>query len=210
MRHSDSLTSIFPALVDALAEIDPVAKDGANPAFKAGGRTSRYTTLEAVIEASSEVLHKHGLGLMQWPGSLADGALTLETVVIHKSGEWVSGDFQIALGKVDPQGVGSALTYARRYAQKAALNISDTDDDAEAAHGRGGRPQVDEAALGVEAMEKIDLIRDGRDVTNWKADFESRISNLTDGKIKAAVTDHYVKHIAKIKAANAAKQKEAA
>lgn len=136
MRSTESLINIAPDLVQALAEIEGVAKDGANPAFKAGGKPSLYTTLGAVIGASREILAKHNLGLMQFPGALLDGTLTLETVIIHKSGEWVSGDFQIALGKVDPQGVGSALTYARRYAQKSALNIPDADDDAEAATDR--------------------------------------------------------------------------
>src|SRR5688572_33215864 len=74
---------------------------------------------------------------MQFPGALANGALSLETIIMHESGEWVSADFQIAVGKVDPQGVGSALSYARRYAQKAALNMADMDDDGETAMGRG-------------------------------------------------------------------------
>ncbi len=136
MRHSDSLKAIAPALVACLGEIESVSKDASNPAFKRDGKALRYTTLDAVIEASRAVLTKHDLALMQFPGALDSGALTLETVIMHKSGEWVSGDFQIALGKSDPQGVGSALTYARRYAQKAALNIADDDDDANGASRR--------------------------------------------------------------------------
>lgn len=148
MRTSESLSQIAPALVDALGEIEGAEKRGNNTHFK-----SQYATLEAVIGASREVLTRHNLALMQFPGALEGGTLSLETVIIHASGEWVSGDFQIALGKVDPQGVGSALTYARRYAQKAALNIPDVDDDAEAAVGRGPdakppHPKLDVAPLG--------------------------------------------------------------
>lgn len=141
MKTSATTKLIFPALVAALHEIESASKDGKSEAFKRNNQPFKYTTLDAVIEASKPVLKTHDLGLMQWPGELQDGKLTLETVIIHKSGEWVSGDFQIALGKVDPQGVGSALTYARRYAQKAALNISDEDDDAEG-HKKAVQPDV--------------------------------------------------------------------
>lgn len=142
MKTSESLVHIAPALVSALSEIEGASKQGENPAFKRDGKVLRYTTLDAVIEASRDLLAKHDLALMQFPGALADGVLSLETVILHKSGEWVSGDFQIALGRSDPQGVGSALTYARRYAQKAALNMPDLDDDAEAAQGRSnGKPR---------------------------------------------------------------------
>lgn len=128
MKTSESIATIAPALVAALAKIEGAAKSAKNDHFK-----SRYATLEAVIEASKDVLAEHKLCLLQFPGALTNGALGLETVLMHESGEWVSGDFQIALGKLDPQGVGSALTYARRYAQMAALNIPAVDDDAESA-----------------------------------------------------------------------------
>lgn len=128
MKTSETIAQIAPALVKALAKIEGAAKSARNDHFK-----SRYATLEAVIDASKDVLAQHQLCLLQFPGALVNGALSLETVLMHESGEWVSGDFQIALGKVDPQGVGSALTYARRYAQMAALNIPAVDDDAEAA-----------------------------------------------------------------------------
>lgn len=128
MKTSESIATIAPALVAALAKIEGAAKSAKNDHFK-----SRYATLEAVIEASKDVLAEHKLCLLQFPGALTNGALGLETVLLHESGEWVSGDFQIALGKLDPQGVGSALTYARRYAQMAALNIPAVDDDAESA-----------------------------------------------------------------------------
>lgn len=133
MRQSESITNLAPALVDAIAEIEGASKDGANPAFKRDNKPMAYATLDAVIGASKDILHTHGLVLTQWPGALADGSLTLETVIMHKTGEWIAGNFQIAVGRLDPQGVGSALTYARRYAQKAALNIPDLDDDANSA-----------------------------------------------------------------------------
>lgn len=131
MNHSETLDKIAPALVEALAQIGGAKKGKTNPAFK-----SRYADLESVIAASKEILAEHGLALVQFPGDCAGGVLQMETVFMHVSGEWISGEMGMALGKIDPQGVGSAITYARRYAQMSALNMPAVDDDGEAAMGR--------------------------------------------------------------------------
>lgn len=133
MIGSDSLTNIAPALVKALAEIGGVAKGGVNPHFK-----SKYANLESVIEASKGALAAHGIVLMQFPGEYINGAMTLDTILLHESGEWLSGSqaFGVVTGKQDPQAVGSALTYARRYAQMAVLNMPAVDDDGEGAMSR--------------------------------------------------------------------------
>lgn len=144
MRTSDSLTKIAPALVAALGEIEGAAKTGNNPHFR-----SRYATLEAVIDASKDTLTRHGLTMIQLPGALVSNVLTLETILLHTSGEYIAGDFGIALGKVDPQGVGSALSYARRYAQMAALNMPAVDDDGESAMVRGSDAKPEHAKLDV-------------------------------------------------------------
>lgn len=131
MNHSDTLTKIAPALVAALAHIGGAKKGKVNPAFK-----SRYADLESVIAASKEILAENGLTLVQLPGACVGGILNLETIFMHESGEWISGEMGIALGKTDPQGVGSALSYARRYAQMSALNMPAVDDDGERGMGR--------------------------------------------------------------------------
>jgi hypothetical protein len=124
MRHTDSIAKLAPALVAALAEIEGASQSGENTHLK-----SKYATLEDVIEATRGILATHKIGLIQIPGAIADGKLNLETMLLHESGEYIVGDFQMPVGKGDPQSVGSALTYARRYAQKAGLNIPDLDDD---------------------------------------------------------------------------------
>lgn len=136
MKSSASIATLAPALVAALAEIGGVAKGKTNPHFK-----SKYATLENVIEASKGILANHGIALMQFPSAFAGGAMSLDTILLHESGEWLSGEeaFGVATGKQDPQAVGSALTYARRYAQMAVLNMPALDDDGEAAM---PRPQV--------------------------------------------------------------------
>jgi hypothetical protein len=147
MNRSETLTKIAPALVAALAEIGGVVKGKANPAFKG----SKYADLESVIAASKPILSAHGLVAIQLPGPLVNGVLTLETVLMHESGEYISGDMGIALGKIDPQGVGSAISYSRRYSLMAALNMPAVDDDAEAAHGRSNGRQT--ASAGEQFVE---------------------------------------------------------
>ena len=130
MRSSDTLGKIAPALVKALNEVGGVGKAAANPFFK-----SKYATLENVIDASKPFLAANGIVLIQFPGAYNQGAMSLETVLMHESGEWISGSeaFGVATGKQDPQAVGSALTYARRYAHMAVLNMPAVDDDGEGA-----------------------------------------------------------------------------
>ena len=144
MKHSDTLAAIAPALVAALGKIEGAAKTKANPGFKG----TKYADLETVINASRDILTEHGLTIIQLPGACAAGILNLETILMHTSGEWISGEMGIALGKTDPQGVGSALTYARRYAQMAALNMPAVDDDGERAMGREHpTPSAEEMAV---------------------------------------------------------------
>lgn len=133
MRHSETLGMIAPALVAALSEIGGVKKGASNPGFKG----AKYATLEAVIEASKGILAANDIALIQFPGAFVNGSMTLETVLFHASGEWITGQeaFGVVLGKHDPQGVGSALTYARRYAQQSVLNMPSVDDDGNAASG---------------------------------------------------------------------------
>ncbi len=131
MKHSDTLGKIMPSLVKALAHIGGAAKGKVNPQFK-----TTYADLESVIAASKDILAENDLAIVQFPGDCASGVMHLETVFVHTSGEWISGEMGIALGKTDPQGVGSALTYARRYAQMSALNMPAVDDDGNAATNR--------------------------------------------------------------------------
>lgn len=142
MRTSETLGKIAPALVKALSEIGGVEKGSTNPHFK-----SKFANLETVIEASKPTLAKHGIVLMQFPAAFSQGAMSLETVLFHESGEWITGSeaFGVATGKQDPQAVGSALTYARRYAQMAVLNMPAVDDDGEASMTRNA-PNVMSAA----------------------------------------------------------------
>ncbi len=102
-------------------------KDNANPFFK-----SKYADLSSVWEACREALVDHGLAVIQTASTNEHGA-SVETMLCHSSGEWVSETLTLPLAKHDAQGIGSALTYARRYGLSAIVGVAPEDDDGEGA-----------------------------------------------------------------------------
>lgn len=127
MEWSEQSDKISAALLAAQRELGPVHKDGKNPHFK-----STYATLNAVWETCAPVLHSHDLFVVQAPAN-GDGNDKLITEIRHKSGQWVRGTLRLNPVKNDPQGIGSAITYARRYSLCAMLGLMQEDDDGNAA-----------------------------------------------------------------------------
>ena len=112
----------------AFAEIEAATKEATNPHFK-----SKYADLGAIIGAIKPPLIKHGLFVTQRCQPAEDG-VSVETVLQHSSGEKESlGVLYVPANKRDPQGFGSALTYARRYALQTAFCVPVEDDDGNAA-----------------------------------------------------------------------------
>ena len=123
-NKSETIGKIAIALVAFSGEVRAIEKDGTNPHFK-----SAYTTLDHMIDETKPLLHKHGLTIMQFPGG--DGEkVTVRTMILHDSGEWIESEaLTLKAVKLDPQGAGSAITYARRYSYAAALSLSLGDDE---------------------------------------------------------------------------------
>ena len=129
---SDAVNELSSAMLKVQAEISPAIKDGENPFAK-----SRYATLNSVVEASREALLKHGIWLVQYSVPVETGSLGLVTKLVHAaSGQWQASLMVMPLTKADPQGYGSALTYARRYSLASLVGLVTEDDDGEAACGR--------------------------------------------------------------------------
>lgn len=124
--YPDPKTQLAAALVKAQAEFKSAIKEANNPFFK-----SKYADLTSVWEACSDALKKYGLAISQSPGQvLKDPArMELKTTIIHESGAESWSIMEIPLTKLDPQGLGSAITYARRYSLAAILGIVVQDDD---------------------------------------------------------------------------------
>jgi len=122
------MKQIAAALVKAQKSFGPALKTSTNPHFK-----SRYADLAACVEAVIEGLNSAGIMLMQSCHE-SDSGVIVETVFVHESGETMSaGKLHVPAAKQDPQGYGSALTYARRYSLMAACGIAPEDDDGNAA-----------------------------------------------------------------------------
>ncbi|MCR1798288.1 ERF family protein [Staphylococcus warneri] len=139
MNKSESIVELNKALANFHKEVKQPMKDANNPFFK-----SKYVPLENVVEAIDDVAPKHGLTYSQYPVTTENGLVGISTVLLHESGEFI--EFPPATTKPDkntPQGVGSALTYMRRYSLSAVFGItSDQDDDGNEASGKNNRKQT--------------------------------------------------------------------
>lgn len=129
---SDEIGDLAAALAEAQAELSPAVKNAQNPHLK-----NRYADIAAVYEAIRETLPKHGLAVSQMVLP-HDNKARVRTLLMHKSGQWIASECLMPIdGRGGPQGMGSAITYARRYSLSAIVGVvSEDDDDAEAAQGR--------------------------------------------------------------------------
>lgn len=130
---SETVTKLAKAMLNVQQQLLPVAKDAENAFVK-----SKYATLNAVMKASRDSLLANSIWVSQYPVPVEAGHLGLVTKLIHaESGEWQASCLVMPLPKADPQGYGSALTYARRYGLATMVGlVTELDDDAEAAMGR--------------------------------------------------------------------------
>ncbi len=127
--QSASIGALAKALAGAQGELDDAKKDGLNPHLK-----SKYATLASVRAAITPVFSKHGLAVAQLTEPHGDSGVCVVTMLMHGSGEWIRSRLFLPVVKKDPQGFGSAISYARRYALASIAGIaSDDDDDGEAA-----------------------------------------------------------------------------
>lgn len=128
MTPTGQVNELATALCKAQAQMRAAPKSKSNPHFK-----SRYADLDACWDAAREALTTHGLSVVQ--GVSAQGkAVTVTTMLMHTSGQWLASDLTLEADKATAQSVGSAITYARRYAFSAMVGItSDEDDDGNAA-----------------------------------------------------------------------------
>jgi len=179
--------NIAAAFVKAQRAFGPALKTSTNPHFK-----SKYADLANCIEAVIEALNNNGIGLMQRTYECKDGVL-VETVFIHESGEVMEcGMLHVPAGKQDPQGYGSALTYARRYSLLAATGLAPEDDDANAASRRTEiKSTVNESQIAdlLAAMDEVTTIKelqqaykDAYKATNGEQAWQTKVINKKDAK----------------------------
>src|SRR4051812_33954540 len=118
MTTSDSINEIAGAMALAQGELTAAKKDAINPAFR-----SRYADLTAVWESIRPTLSKHGIAVFQEPVTVESG-VAVTTLLAHKSGQWIRFDpLTVPMAKRDAHGVGSATSYAKRYALSSAVGV---------------------------------------------------------------------------------------
>lgn len=195
MTKSESIKDLAAALSKAQGEIKGAHKDSNNPYFK-----SNYADLASVWDAIREPFSKHGLSIVQSPG---DG--TVETLLMHESGEWVQGTLKIdavrdaviddKTGKFihwklpTPQATGSAITYGRRYALQSFAGVAPIDDDGEAAMARTDDHREHSAMVVAKAQSKApsEAPRAQEGHCNWKSlevHFGNKLKGLQVGSLK--------------------------
>jgi hypothetical protein len=135
MEKSESIVSLAAALCSASGQMGKAVMNSKNPHFK-----SKYADLESLLDAARVPLGLNGLAVVQMPSQDSLGYY-VETMILHTSGEFISGKTYISPSKNDPQGLGSAITYAKRYGFSSMLGlVGEEDDDGNAASAPVSKP----------------------------------------------------------------------
>ena len=135
MNKSDSLKELATALSKAQGEFQNAKRDKENPFFH-----SKYADLTSLWDICRPVLSKNGLSVAQGP-SVNENHVTIKTLLMHNSGEWIESELILNADKPTAQGVGSAITYGRRYSLAAMLGLVADDDGNEASKAVGKKQQ---------------------------------------------------------------------
>jgi hypothetical protein len=131
-NQSEQISDLAKALNAAQSKLKPALKDSTNPHFR-----SKYAGLQSVWEAARPALTANGLSVAQTFGETSGEVVTIVTTLLHTSGQWMRSTLTLKPTKADPQGMGSAITYGRRYGLAAILGIvADEDDDGNGASRR--------------------------------------------------------------------------
>ena len=181
------MQKIAAAFVKAKMRFRPAIKEKSNPAFKG----TKYADLSSCIEAVDDAFLANGIVMYQ-ECQPDDTGVTVETVLLHESGESIrSGKLHVPASKQDPQGYGSALTYARRYSLMAACGIAPEDDDGNSASGKQHTPAaMPESAI----VDFKQAMFDAKDVESLRAEFAkawAAANAIGDTAARGALKEYY-------------------
>lgn len=140
MNKSESIANLAKALSQAQNEFEGAKTDSTNPHYR-----SKYADIHSIINATRAPLSKYELSLVQHPEH-ENGVDYLMTILLHSSGEWIQSKAKMNPTKQDPQGIGAAITYFRRYCQAAMLNVAQEDDDGNSNRSDSSAPPADDSS----------------------------------------------------------------
>lgn len=194
MKMSESITKISPALIKFHSEVGTIEKDGENPYLK-----TKYATLDSINKTIRPVLANNKLAIMQNVIS-GDGIITVKTKLLHESSEWMESEgTTLRLQKVDPQGVGAAITYARRYDLSAFLSLDTGEEDDGASQVGDGYEPIPENAI---TQEQVGALKS-------KAMQFAKARNQTEQAVYDVLQIKDIKQLNRAQAATAIKQLDA-
>jgi len=176
MKTSESINNLAAALVAMQGETEHANYDKTNPHFK-----SKYASLAEVIDVIKAPLAKHGLSVLALPGYQVDVGYLLTTRLIHASGEWIETEMKLNPTKDDPQGLGSAITYMRRYTLPGiGLYASEEDDDGNAASrpAKSPAPAMTPEQMQAKRKDYLDKLAKMTDETAIKTFFNAAATGL--------------------------------
>lgn len=202
MKKSDSITNLSTALLKAQAEIKNAPKSAINPHFN-----NKYVPLDEMIPVCKEALNANGISFIQGAEQSESGdVLHLSTMLLHTSGEWLESTLTMKPSRNDPQGIGSCITYARRYSLAAICGVaSEEDDDGNAASQeppKATKKAKTEAIPKTEHELAVDMLRElfGKLPTSQKTlDTMKTILPISDfGQVKDCTLDQLNEGIDKL------------
>lgn len=195
MKMSDSISNLAEALSKAQGQIDDATKTGVNPHFR-----SKYADLAAVRSVIREPLAINDIAVVQMPRTL-NGEVEVETMLVHKSGEYISETLRLPVGKWDAHGIGSGISYARRYGLLSILALAAADDD--------GNEAVERAAVKLPPQTNVGpLYNEARQAAAQGTDALSKFWKSLEEDQRSAFSADFRKQLKSD--ANAADQREAA
>lgn len=174
MKQSESINELATALAKAQGEMGAAAKGAENPFF-----SSKYADLGSVVKAIKDPFANNGLSYVQFP-ICEQNTAGVVTRLMHSSGQWLEQKYALPVAKFDAQGVGSALTYARRYALQAIAGIPAGDDDGNA----GALPHIDEKEVTACYEKAVEILATGTpaDFYEFAQSVETDMLNLAYNK----------------------------
>src|SRR5690554_65235 len=150
MTKSDSIKNLSAALAKAQAKLQNAKNTADNPFYK-----SKYAPLGEVLDLVRPVLAENGLAVIQYPSSDDGKTISIHTMLVHESGEYIDFDpLTLTAEKITPQGAGAAITYGRRYSVSGIFNIaSEDDDDGNSLEGKNGQKKDDKPSKKPEVIK---------------------------------------------------------
>lgn len=190
MKRSESIQAVVKALIVAQGNMGDVRKTATNPAFR-----SKYADLAAVVEAVLPALQAAGIAVIQNPSCIFDesGAIvTVETIFAHESGEWLGAELAIRPTKSDPQAIGSAITYGRRYSLLSLAGVAPEDDDGNSASVQSEAPTTRLRPKNNGPFTAAAAPASRASEHNWTNALTALASKLPAAEVQRACQDHGV------------------